>query len=111
MASNKITFKDLMALAKRYGLESNELFISCANQYELQTNIIEKMRTAIEADDLLCTKEYVKGRENVMANPLIKELPKHTDSANKTLSLMLNIVVSLGGKEKKQSKLESLMNE
>lgn len=111
MKKDKIGFAELINLAKRYSLEDNELFISCANQYDLQTKVIEKMRAAIDKDDLLCTKEYVKGRENVMANPLVKELPKHMDSANKTLTMMLNIITSMGGVEEKQSKLKELADE
>lgn len=114
MANTKktITFDDLMALARRYSVNDNEMFISCAKQYEMQTNLIDKMKKAIEDDEMLVTKEYVKGRENVMANPLIKELPKHYDSANKTLGIMLNIIEAMGSKsERKQSKLNELMNE
>ena len=113
MASAKktITFDDLMNLAKRYSVENNEMFISAARQYEMQMKMIEKMKEAIEDDEMLVTKEYVKGRENVMANPLVKELPKHYDSANKTLGMMLGIIESMGGKEKTTSKLEALMDE
>lgn len=114
MANTKktITFDDLMALARRYSVNDNEMFISCARQYEMQTNLIDKMKKAIEDDEMLVTKEYVKGRENVMANPLIKELPKHYDSANKTLGIMLSIIEAMGSKsELKQSKLNQLMNE
>lgn len=111
-AQKTITFDDLMKLAKRFSVEDNEMFISCAKQYEMQTNLIDKMKRAIEDDEMLVTKEYVKGRENVMANPLIKELPKHYDSANKTLGIMLNIIEAMGSREeKKQSKLNELMNE
>lgn len=107
-----ITFDDLMSLAKRFNVDTNEMFISCAKQYEMQVNLIDKMKKAIEDDEMLVTKEYVKGRENVMANPLIKELPKHYDSANKTLSIMLNIIEAMGSKEaKKTSKLSELMDE
>ena len=106
-----VTFEDLMELAKRYGVDSNEMFVSCANQYEMQTNLIEKMKRAIEDDEMLVTKEYVKGRENVMANPLVKELPKHYDSANKTLGMMLSIIDSMGGQKKPSGKLEDLLND
>lgn len=111
-AQKTVTFDDLMNLARRYQVDTNEMFISCANQYAMQVNIINKMKEAIENDEMVVTKEYVKGRENVMANPIIKELPKHYDSANKTLGMMLGIIDSMGSKsERKQSKLEELMNE
>lgn len=102
-----------MLLAKRYGLESNELFISCANQYDLQQKVIRNIKEAIESEEsMTVSKEYVKNRLNVYANPLVKELPKHSDSANKTLAMMLDIIEKLGTKEQKpKSKLESLMDE
>ena len=113
MAQQKVTFDELMLLAKRYGLESNELFISCANQYDLQQKVIRNIKEAIESEEsMTVSKEYVKNRLNVYANPLVKELPKHSDSANKTLAMMLDIIEKLGTKEQKpKSKLESLMDE
>jgi len=113
MAKQKATFDELMLLAKRYGLESNELFISCANQYDLQQKVIRNIKEAIESEEsMTVSKEYVKNRLNVYANPLVKELPKHSDSANKTLAMMLDIIEKLGTKEQKpKSKLESLMDE
>ena len=113
MAKQKVTFDELMILAKRYGLESNELFISCANQYDLQQKVIRNIKEAIESEEsMTVSKEYVKNRLNVYANPLVKELPKHSDSANKTLAMMLDIIEKLGTKEQKpKSKLESLMDE
>ena len=113
MAKQKTTYDELMKLAKRYELEDNELFVSCASQYDLQQRIIQSIKDSLdEEDDLMVTKEYVKSRTNVYANPLVKELPKHTDSANKTLGMMLNIITSLGKEEKpKQSKLEAFMDE
>lgn len=113
MAKEKKTFDELMELAKTYGLENNAMFISAANQYDLQQKVIQNIRNVIEDEDsLMVTKEYVKSRENVYANPLVKELPKHTDSANKTLGMMLNIIDTLGRKqEPKGSKLSELMDE
>lgn len=110
-ARKTITYDDLMNLAQRFSVESNEMFRSAAQQYEMQMKLIAKMKETIENEDMLVTKEYVKGRENVMANPLIKELPKHYDSANKTLGVMLNIIDSMGRKEKASTKLNELMNE
>lgn len=112
MAQKKTTYDELMKLAKRFGLEDNEMFISCANQYDLQQKVISNIKKAIEDDDLVVSKEYVKNRTNVYANPLIKELPKHSDSANKTLGMMLDIIKSLGKEQiAKKSKLEEFMNE
>lgn len=113
MAKVKTTYDELIKLAKRYGLEDNEMFVSCAKQYDLQQKIIDNIKKTLEEEDsLMVSKEYVKSRTNVYANPLVRELPKHSDSANKTLGMMLNIIETLGSKQVKSgSKLESLMNE
>lgn len=112
MAKVKGTYEDLMELAKQYGVDHNAMFIACAKQYATQQKVIDNIREAIEEEEsLMTTKEYVKGRVNVYANPLVRELPKHSDSANKTMSVMLDIVIKLGREKAVDSKLEKLINE
>ena len=97
MARKNIKYNDLLKLAESYGVDNNAMFLSCIEQYETQLQIIRMIRDALENDDrAVVTKEYVKGRENLQANPLILQLPKHIDSANRTLSTMLDIIERLG---------------
>ena len=112
MAKVKTTYDELMELAEQYGVENNALFVASAKQYSTQQKVIENIRQALEEEDnLMTTKEYVKGRMNVYANPLVRELPKHADSANKTLNTMLDIVIKLGKPlATGNSKLEDLIN-
>jgi hypothetical protein len=102
-----------MGLAKRFHVDDNALFVASAEQYAIQSEIIKNIRDSLaEEDNLMTTKEYIKGRLNVYANPLIKELPKITDSANRTLNTMLDIILKLGHEDKKEtSRLEKLMDE
>lgn len=112
MAKVKSTYDELMRLADAYGVADNALFVASAKQYATQSKIIENIREALDAEEnLMASKEYVKGRVNVYANPLVKELPKHADSANKTLNTMLEIVLKLGKPKEPSSKLTDLMNE
>ena len=100
------TLDDLLELAKEYHVENNALFLAAARQYQTQARVIELMRAQLEEDgSAVSTKEYVKGRENVYANPMIKELPKHADSASRTLSTMLEIIKKLGYKQEKETAL------
>ncbi len=100
------TFDDLLELAREYHVENNALFINAAKQYQTQARVIEMMRAQLEEDgSAVSTKEYVKGRENVYANPIIKELPKHADSASRTLTTMLEIIKKLGYKQEKETAL------
>lgn len=111
-ATKKLVYDEIMEMAKEYGVEENALFISCANQYALQQDVIEKMKQSLDDEDN-CTveKEYVKGRANLCINPLVKELPKHSDSANRTLATMIDIINKLGHKpeQKSESLLSKLM--
>lgn len=103
---NTSTYDDLLELAKEYHVDNNALFLNAARQYQTQALVIEMMKNQLEADgSAVSTKEYVKGRENVYANPIIKELPKHADSASRTLSTMLEIIKKLGYKQEKETAL------
>lgn len=106
------TFNEIMRLAQTYGLENNQLFISCARQYDLQQKVIQSIRDAIEQTSLTTEKSYVKDVTNVYANPLVRELPKHSDAANKTLAMMLKTIEVLGKKKAEtKSRLEALIDE
>ena len=110
MKQKATTYNELIKMAKVYGVDQNALFVSAAGQYIIQQEVIEKMRAALAEDDrAVVTKEYVKGRENLQANPLILQLPKHIDSANRTLGTMLDIIQKLG-REKQESRFGD-MNE
>lgn len=112
MARKAKTYSDLIKLAKSYGVEKNALFVQAAEQYAVQQMVIKQIKTALEeGDELLTSKEYVKGRENVYTHPLVRELPKHADSANKTLTTMLEIITKLGKPPKPEGKLAELMKD
>lgn len=108
---NEITFSDLMKMAEDFGVDDNALFISAARQYEIQTKVIRKIENVLDESDPVVTKSYVKEVENLYSNPMIKELPKHSDSANKTLGMMLDIITKLGRRVEAKSGLEELMDE
>ena len=106
-----VGFDELMKMAKDYGVADNALFISAANQYTIQTKVIKKIEAVLDESDVVVTKSYVKEVENLYSNPLIKELPKHSDSANKTLTVMLDIITKLGKKAEPSKSMEELMSE
>lgn len=106
-----VGFDELMKMAKDYGVAENALFISAANQYTIQAKVIQKIETVLDNSDAIVTKSYVKEVDNLYSNPLIKELPKHADSANKTLGMMLEIITKLGKKPEPSKSMEEMMNE
>ena len=90
------TYAELLRMAKLYGVENNALFLSAAKQYDLQQRVIEMLKEGIEEGDLTTQKTYLKGEKNDYAAPLVKELPKHSDAANRTAGIILDIIVKLG---------------
>lgn len=105
------TFDELMKMAEEYGVADNALFISAAKQHAIQMKVIANIEAILGDGDLLVSKEYVKSRENVYSHPLVKDLPKNADSANRTLSVMLDIITKLGKKAEPSKSMEELMSE
>ena len=75
--------KIAFALSEQY---DTPVFIKMCTRVAHSQSIVEKgERTEV-------TKEYVKGRENVVIHPLITQYDRTTDSANKTVSTLLRII-------------------
>ena len=109
--AKETTYDELLKMAMEYGVDKNALFVSAAKQYTVQMKIIDSIEKILSDADLIVSKEYVKSRENVYSHPLVKELPKHADSANRTLASMLDIISKLGKKVEAKSELGELMKE
>ena len=92
------TYDELLRMAKQYGVDQNALFLTAAKQYDLQQRVIEMLKAGIEESELTTSKTYISGQPNDYAAPLVKELPKHSDAANRTAQVILDIIVKLGQK-------------
>ena len=98
MAKTATTYDELLKMARTYGVDQNALFLAAAKQYDLQQRVIRMLNDGIEDGDLTTQKSYVSGQKNEYAAPLVKELPKHSDAANRTAAVILDIIVKLGQK-------------
>lgn len=98
MAKMATTYDELLKMARRYGVDQNALFLAAAKQYDLQQKVIALLNEGIEDGDLTTQKTYISGQKNEYAAPLVKELPKHSDAANRTATVILDIIVKLGQK-------------
>lgn len=98
MAKMATTYDELLKMARRYGVDQNALFLAAAKQYDLQQKVIALLNEGIEDGDLTTQKTYISGQKNEYAAPLVKELPKHSDAANRTATVILDIIVKLGTK-------------
>jgi hypothetical protein len=109
MARQSKTYDEIMDLARIYGVECNALFVSAAETYATQKDIIDMIQKTLDETPVMVTQKTFKDRDETTVNPLIKELPKHADSANKTLSVMLDIIQKLGTKEPAGDKLSDFL--
>lgn len=90
------SLRKIMAFGKIYGVDKEEDFKAAATTYAQEAELIAQMREKLRQDGMTVSKEYVKGRENVCVHPLIQEIPKHVDCANRTLNLIGNIIEQRG---------------
>lgn len=89
--------QEIIRIAEQSGVQSNFFFLTTFKRYQVQLNNLMRVEKALQ-DDKRATvqKEYIKGRENVMINPLIAQYDKGTDSANKTVATLLRIIRNFG---------------
>lgn len=101
---------EILELAEESGATRNFLFTTTFSRYRVQLKTMEALEVAIEEGGTLVTKEYVKGRENIVTNPAITEYNKTATAANGTVGTLLNILKNLPKEEEQgKSKLETLL--
>lgn len=111
MARKKISYAALKKLAEDYQVDQNPLFLASARQYESQLLMMDQIQARIQEEGLTTVKEYVKGRENVCANPLLAEWTKLNDASNRTLSAMADIITKFGKPKAVKSKLAAFVDD
>jgi len=98
MAEAVSSYRKLIKFGKSYEVDKEEDFKAAAMTYAEEAELIARMRTQLEEDGMTVEKVYVKGRENVCVHPLVSEIPKHVDCANRTLGILCDIIVKRGKK-------------
>ena len=102
--------EEILKQARKTGLKSNYFFATTFQRYVQQLKMLAELKDAIEEHGPLVEKEYVKGRENVCANPLLAEWAKLNDVSQRTLNSMVDIITKFGKAKPTQSKLGAFMN-
>ncbi len=82
----------LIKMAKEGGVEQNFFFTTTFTRYQVQIETMERLREEMEGKGLFITKEYVKGRENMVINPAISEYNKTSTAANQTVQTLIRII-------------------
>jgi len=111
MAKKKLTFDEIMELAELYGVKDNVLFVTASQRYAGQLEMIESIQEDLRDRGMVITKLNTNGDEVPVANPLVSQLPKYNDTANKTLGVMLDIIAKLGTAAPAGDKLGEFLNE
>lgn len=96
MKSKKINLnariEEIMAAAAKTGADTNLYYVTTLERYNTQLKIMEQLKAAIAEDGMTVTKEYVKGRQNLVINPAVTEYNKTASAANQTVQTLLKIV-------------------
>lgn len=100
---------ELLEQAEKRGVSSNFFFVTTFKRYQVQMQILTDLEKAIKEYGATVTKEYVKGRKNLVANPAITEYNKTATAANGTVSTLINIIKTLSDGDAGSGKLASLL--
>ena len=84
--------KQILELAQSSGLQTNYFFVTTFARYRKLLDILEGLEKTIDEVGEITTKEYVKGRENIVVNPAINAYNNTTSHANKTAETLLKII-------------------
>lgn len=93
-------YKKLLAFGKTYQIDKEQDFIEAARMYSEEAGLIDQMRDRLDADGLTVTKEYKTGSVEV-AHPLLSELPRHVESANRCLGTIGTMISERGARVEK----------
>ena len=105
--SEKLTpaalYRKMIAFGKVYQVEKEQDFIEAARIYAEEAGLIDQIRDQIAEDGLTVMKTYKTGDVPV-AHPLLSELPRHVESANKCLATIGNMIGERGAKKEKAAR-------
>ena len=102
--------EQILQQAEARGVSSNFFFVTTFKRYQVQMKILSDLEASINEYGATVTKEYVKGRQNLVANPAIIEYNKTATAANGTVSTLINILKTLSDESSGSGKLASLFS-
>lgn len=93
-------FKKMLAFGKEYQIDGEQDFLEAARIYSEEAALIDQMRDRLDEDGLTVMKTYKTGEVEV-AHPLLSELPRHVESANRCLMTISSMIEDRGAKKQK----------
>lgn len=103
--------EQILAQAEKKGVSSNFFFVTTFKRYQVQMKILAELEVAISEHGATVTKEYVKGRQNLVTNPAITEYNKTATAANGTVATLINILKTLSDENSGGGKLAAMFSE
>ena len=100
---------EILRRAQEKGVSGNFFFVTTFKRYQVQLKILSDLESEMRTTGTMITKTYVKGRENLCANPAIAEYNKTSTAANSTVSTLIQIIEKLSEEQVKESKLFKMM--
>ena len=96
MAKKKVDFnqklEQILEAASKTGADTSLYYVTTLDRYNTQIKLLEQLKVSIAEDGTTVTKEYVKGRQNIVINPAITEYNKTASAANQTVQTLIKIV-------------------
>ena len=96
-------FKKMKTFGKAYQIENEQDFREAARIYAEEAYLIDQMRDQIAEEGMTVIKSYKTGDVPV-AHPLLSELPRHVESANKCLMTISSMIEDRGAKKEKAAR-------
>ena len=96
-------YRKMITFGKTYQVEKEQDFIEAARIYAEEAALIDQMRDRLAEDGLTVIKSYKTGEVEV-AHPLLSELPRHVESANKCLGTIGSMIAERGARVEKAAR-------
>ncbi len=96
-------YRKMITFGKIYQIENEQDFQEAARIYAEEAGLIDQMRDQIAEEGLTVIKSYKTGDVPV-AHPLLSELPRHVESANKCLSTIGAMITDRGAKKERAAR-------
>ena len=96
-------YRKMITFGKIYQVDREQDFVEAARIYAEEAALIDQIRDKIAEDGLTVEKTYKTGSVEV-AHPLLSELPRHVESANKCLATIGNMIGERGARVEKAAR-------
>jgi hypothetical protein len=96
-------YRKMVAFGKVYQVDKEQDFVEAARIYAEEAALIDQMRDRLAEDGLTVIKTYKTGEVEV-AHPLLSELPRHVESANKCLGTIGSMIAERGARVEKAAR-------